>query len=141
MINHVERIFRSLISLPGWVIAWMFVILIPANLSGLFFLDTTSGRWIAILGGGALLINTVLVLMNGGFSRVLAIPHVIFWGALEIVLIQRIMAETVGPAEFRLVIIVLIINGISLVFDVIDTRRWYVGERDVIGYEGLPVRI
>lgn len=141
MINLVQRIFRSLFALPVWVIIWMLVILIPANLSGLFFLDTVSGRWIAGLGGGALAINTVLVLMNGGFSRVLAIPHVIMWGALEILLIYRIFSESMASIEFQLTLVVVIINGVSLIFDVIDTRRWYIGERDVIGYEGMPVRI
>lgn len=141
MINLVQRIFRSLFALPVWVIIWMLVILIPANLSGLFFLDTVSGRWIAGLGGGALVINTVLVLMNGGFSRVLAIPHVIMWGALEILLIYRMFSESMASIEFQLTLVVVIINGVSLIFDVIDTRRWYIGERDVIGYEGMPVRI
>ncbi|MCR9136908.1 MAG: hypothetical protein NXI27_12985 [Alphaproteobacteria bacterium] len=104
-------------------------------------MDTISGRWIALLGGGALLINGVLVLVNGGFSRVLAIPHLIFWGLLEIMLLYRIVGEGLAPAELRLVLIVLAINGISLIFDLLDARRWYLGERDVIGYEGMPVRI
>lgn len=141
MMNHIERIFRSHFSLPGWVIAWMWLFLIPANLSGFFFLETSSGRWIALLGGGALIINGLLVLLNGGFSRVLAIPHLLLWGLLEIVLLYRIMVDALAPTELRLILIVLAINGISLVFDLFDTRRWYLGERDVIGYEGMPVRI
>lgn len=139
--NHIERIFRSHFSLPVWVIVWMWLFLIPANLSGLLFLDTISGRWIAVLGGGALLVNGLLVLLNGGFSRVLAIPHVVLWGGLEIILLHRITVETLSPAEMRIVLIVLTINGVSLIFDIIDTRRWYLGERDVMGYEGMPVRI
>lgn len=141
MIKLFARIFGSLFSLPVWVIVWMLAFLIPANLSGFLYLDTISGRWIAGLGGGALLINTVLVLMNGGFSRVLAIPHLILWGPLEIVLILRAVSAEMGPEELWLVVTVMVINGISLVFDIIDTRRWYSGERDVFGFEGQPVRV
>ena len=135
------RILRSLIALPVWVIIWMMVILIPANLSGFWFLDTVSGVWIALLGGGALLINTVFVLVNAGFSRVLALPHLVLWGLLEIILFYRVLTVDMNETEFRLSLIVLIINGISLVFDVYDTRRWIAGERDVIGFEGQTPRI
>ena len=89
MIACISRIFRSLFSLPAWVIVWMLVFLIPANLAGLFMLDTQSGRWIALLGAGGLLVNLVPVFVNGGFSRVLAIPHLVFWLPLELVLLAR----------------------------------------------------
>ena len=41
----------------------------------------------------------------------------------------------------RLTLFVLVINGISLCFDVIDTRRWLRGEREVFGFEGEAVRL
>ncbi|MEX3011871.1 hypothetical protein [Hoeflea sp. TYP-13] len=139
MIRLFARILTSLLAIPVWVLIWMFVFLIPANLSGFFMLDTVSGKWIAVLGGGALVINTVLVLLNAGFSRVLAIPHLIFWLPLELVLIGRYFAADMGEGETRLTLVVLIINGISLGFDFVDTRRWFKGERDVIGFEGEQV--
>ena len=57
MAQHGLRILESLFSLPLWVQVWMLLILIPANVSGLFFLETTSGQWIALLGSGALAVK------------------------------------------------------------------------------------
>ncbi len=141
MTNLVQRIIRSLLALPPAVMVWMVLILIPANLSGFALLDTNSGKWIAVLGGGALGVNTILVLLNGGFSRVLAVPHLVFWVPLEIVLLYRHFTAEMGATEAWVTFCVLIINAISLVFDVVDTQRWYGGERDVIGFEGQPVRL
>ena len=97
----------------------MLVFLIPANLSGLFFLDTPTGVWITVLGAGALAVNTVFVLVNGGFSRVLALPHVLLWGPLQIILAVRLVSVPAGGTEWWLALTVFVINGISLVFDVI----------------------
>ncbi|MDA4845378.1 hypothetical protein [Hoeflea poritis] len=113
----------------------MFVFLIPANLSGFLLLDTVSGRWIAALGGGALAVNTVIVLVQGGFSRLLAIPHLIFWAPLEIILITLYFMTEMTPMESTVVAGVVVINGISLLFDAHDTLRWVRGERSVIGFE------
>ncbi|MCP4314973.1 MAG: hypothetical protein GY789_02760 [Hyphomicrobiales bacterium] len=141
MIRLFTRIFSSLFAIPAWVLIWMFVFLIPANLSGFFMLDTVSGIWIATLGGGALGVNTVLVLINGGLSRVLAAPHLILWLPLELILVYRAFAADMGPGETWLVLIVLIINGVSLGFDLVDTQRWYRGERAVFGFEGKTARL
>ena len=135
MIKLLARIFRSLIAIPIWVLIWMFLFLIPANLSGFFMLDTVSGLWIALLGGGALAINTILVLINGGFSRVLALPHLALWLPLEIILIYRYAFAEMAEGEAWLTLMVLIINGISLAFDFLDTLRWYRGDRGVFGFE------
>ena len=90
MFARIARIFRSLFSLPIWVIIWMLFLLIPANLAGLLMLDTASGRWIALLGTVGLLVNLVPVLVNGGFSRVLAIAHLFFWLPLELILLSPV---------------------------------------------------
>ncbi len=141
MIELIRRILSSLIALPVWVIIWMFVFLIPANMSGLMFLDTTTGVWITVLGAGALAVNTVLVLANRGFSRVLAIPHLLLWGPLEVFLAVRLAAVPQGSGEWWLALTVFAINGISLFFDVYDTVRWWRGERQVTGFETETARI
>ncbi|MEM9107084.1 MAG: hypothetical protein AAGC96_15630 [Pseudomonadota bacterium] len=141
MVTLVTRILRSLFSLPAWVIIWMLVLLIPANLAGLFMLDTVSGLWITLLGAGGLMVNLIPLVLNRGFSRVLAIPHLLFWLPLELILLMRILTAEMGAAEWWLTVVVLVINGISLGFDIVDTRRWLQGERDVFGFEGEPVKI
>ena len=42
-------IFQSFRRLPLWVQIWMVLILIPINLTSLFFLDQPMGSWIAAL--------------------------------------------------------------------------------------------
>ena len=141
MVPAIARIFKSLFSMPVWVIVWMCFFLIPANLSGFFFLEFESGMWVATLGAGALFINTIILFMNGGFSKALAIPHLIFWGPLEIILLYRYFAvPDLSAAEQNFILIVAVINGVSLVFDVFDTRDWMQGKRDVEGFPGEPVR-
>jgi len=134
--NWIFRIFKSLFALPPWVIVWMLVFLIPINMSGYFLLEYDTGWWVAALGGSAIILNMVLVLINGGFSKVLAIPHVVFWLPLELILIVHWMnAPAMGSFEQTYLVIVLLINGISLGFDLYDTRQWWRGNRKIAGYE------
>ncbi len=137
----IVRIVRSYFSLPVWVVIWLSLFLIPANFAGFWFLDTRTGFWVALLGAGAILLNAVIVLINGGLSKVLAIPHLIFWIPLEIILLRLVIAGGLSETEWRLAVIVLVTNGISLGFDVYDTVAWWRGKRKIAGYEDQPVRL
>ena len=141
MVKLILRILKSTFSMPVWVIVWVFLFLIPANLSGLFMLDYASGFWVSLLGAGAIAVNMVLLLINGGFSKVFAIPHLVLWIPLEIILAYRyFMVPGLDPFEETYILIVLVINAISIAFDINDTREWINGDRDVIGFPGEPVR-
>jgi len=136
------RIFQSAFSLPVWVQIWMFLFLIPVNMSGLFLLNYESGFWVAILGASALAINTCVLFLNRGFSKVLAVPHLILWGPLQVILVLRYFtAQDLSPFEQNYILVVLVVNGISLVFDVFDTLEWKRGQRDVAGFPGEPVKL
>ncbi len=137
----IIRIFKSFLALPLWVLIWICVFLVPANFAGLWFLDTTTGFWVTLLGAGAILLNGIPVLINGGASKVLAIPHVICWVPLVIILFRRLVGEGLVGGEWWLATIVLVINGISLGFDFYDTAEWWKGNRKVVGYEDEPVRL
>lgn len=115
--------------------------LLPANFAGFWFLDTDVGYWVSLLGAGAVFVNLIPVLINGGVSKVLAIPHLIFWIPLEIILFWLVMAGDLSTAEWRLAVAVLVINGISLGFDFYDTAEWWKGKRQVVGFEDEPVRL
>ncbi len=142
MIQTIIRIFKSAFSLPIWVQIWMFLFLIPVNMSGLFLLDVVAGFWVAILGASALAINTCILFLNRGFSKVLAIPHLILWGPLQVILtIRYFTVPSLSEFEQSYILVVLIVNGISLVFDVYDTLEWKRGNRDVAGFPGEPVKL
>ncbi|MEO0328602.1 MAG: hypothetical protein AAF217_08395 [Pseudomonadota bacterium] len=141
MVDLILRILKSTIALPVWVILWIFLFLIPANFSGFFLLNYETGFWVALLGAGAIFFNTFILFLNGGFSKVLAIPHLILWIPLQIILTLRYFkAPDLSNFEQTYILIVLIINGISILFDIYDTREWMRGNRDVAGFPGEKVR-
>ncbi len=137
----IVRILKSTFALPVWVLVWIFVFLLPANFAGFWFLDTDVGLWVSVLGAGAIFVNLIPVLINGGVSKVLAIPHLIFWIPLEIILLRFVVAGDLSTSEWRLAVAVLIVNGISLGFDFHDTAEWWKGNRKVVGYEDEPVKL
>jgi hypothetical protein len=70
-------------------------------------------------------------------NKVLSIPHLIAWGPLQIYLLV-LMADSgfraeAGALELGLALLLLVINGISLVFDVIDSAKWLTGDRATPG--------
>ncbi len=95
MIKLFLRILKSNFALPVWVIVWIYGFLVPANFSGLLFLEYESGIWVAILGAGAIVINVGILFLNGGFSKVLAISHLVLWIPLQFILLYR------SPVPFR----------------------------------------
>lgn len=82
------------------------------------------------------MINTIIVFINGGMSKALAIPHVVFWLPLELILLVRWMTiPDLSDFENTYILLILIINGISLLFDLYDTRQWWNGNRTIVGFE------
>jgi len=142
MIDRLIRIIKSCFALPKWVFIWVFFILVPANFSGIFFLQYETAFWVMVLGMGGILPNIVLLFLNGGMSKVLAIPHLIFWIPLHFILINLwFNRPDMSEFEQNYLLIILAINTISLAFDFYDANEWRKGKRDVVGFEGEPVWI
>ncbi|MGI9350497.1 MAG: hypothetical protein ACR2O3_02940 [Rhizobiaceae bacterium] len=142
MIKLISRILKSMFSLPIWVVIWMVAFLIPVNLSGIYLLNYDSGFWVALLGAGAIFINAGILLLNGGFSKALAIPHLILWTPLQAILFYRYFTiPEMSNFEQNYILVVFIINGISILFDVYDTKEWLNGNRDVAGFPGESVKL
>lgn len=136
----IVRIVKSMFALPVWVIIWINLLLVPANFAGFFFLDTVSGWWIALLGAGAIIVNLPLIWLNGGLSKVLCIPHLVFWIPLVGILGYRLLTADMTSPELQLAAIVFAFNLFSLGFDIYDFFEWRGGNRDVAGFPGEPVR-
>ncbi|PAV24548.1 hypothetical protein CF392_15685 [Tamilnaduibacter salinus] len=67
----------------------------------------------------------------------MSLPHLIAWIPLEAYLLVRLTTTGyVDATETSLAALLLIINGISLVFDTVDSIRWCRGEREVPGCDG-----
>lgn len=126
--------WQSFRSLPTWVQIWVGLILAPANAAPFFLLDTWAGQAGAIAALFVVITNGPIMLAYRGMNRALSIPHLIAWIPLEVALLLRAFglagAGDPGGAEMALIIVLLIINGISLAFDTLDSWRWLQGERE-----------
>ena len=108
--------------LPTWVKIWMALILVPVNLTSLFFLGEPKGAWIAFLACIGMLANAPVLLHQRGFTKALSIPHLIPWTLLVVwILVARPAA---GGAYDTYLTVLLIVNAISLLFDYPDTYTW-----------------
>lgn len=130
-------IWHSYRNLPAWVQVWVGFVLIPANVLPFFLLDSWSGRAAAVAALFVVITNVPIMWAAAGMSRAMSMPHLLAWIPLEIALVLRIFgaAGSLPPSttEMTLAIVLLIVNGISLLFDTIDSWRWLRGQRDIPG--------
>jgi hypothetical protein len=131
LIDLHQRIWQSFRRLPLWVQLWLAIILIPVNLFSLLLLEHASGQLIAVAALLVLGSNTVLLYLQGGFSRLMALPHLLVWGPLQIFLLVYLMDAAADTREFVYLCVLLAVNGISLAFDLLDSWRWFQGGREV----------
>jgi len=72
-------------------------------------------------------------------NKVLSIPHLIAWGPLEIYLLMLLAGSDfraeAGALELGLAVLLVVVNGISLAFDVMDSAKWVAGDRATPGVE------
>lgn len=134
---RLAKIWHSWRSLPVWVQVWVGFVLIPVNVFPFFLLDSWSGRVGAAAALFVVATNVPIMWVAAGMSRAMSLPHLLAWIPLEIALVLRI-AGAVGnlppsTTELALAFVLLIVNGISLVFDAIDSWRWLRGQREVPG--------
>ena len=128
----MTAIIQSFFRLPFWVKIWVFFILVPVNMGGLFFLDHPVGRWCAILGIVGMMPNLVIMWMQKGLSKAMAFPHLVPWTILVIWLVTLLNSPEMPSGNLLLFIGVLLLTDIiSLVFDYRDAWLWWKGDRDV----------
>ncbi|HAW47831.1 MAG TPA: hypothetical protein DCX34_11440 [Roseovarius sp.] len=126
----IREIWHSYRRLPLWVQLWVAVILVPINAASLTFVAHPSGVWVAAMAVGAMLLNGAIMLAEGGFSKLMALPHVAIWTPM-LGLVAWLLAQDIAPAYRGYLLILLVIDTVSLVFDALDTRKWLSGDREV----------
>jgi len=124
-------IWRSFRRLPLWVQVWVALILVPVNMAALLFLSESLGLWIAALAVGGMLPNMAIMAVERGFSKAMALPHVLIWTGL-IVLIIWVRAGGVSPGYQSYLTVLFVVDLISLIFDYKDTAAWWKGDREVV---------
>ncbi len=128
-------VLRSYRSLPLWVQLWV-GLLILVNVAAFGLLDTATGRATALAALFVGVTNGPLIIYYRGMNRALSIPHLFAWIPLQVFLLQHVWLQgsgTLGALERGYGMTVLLVNGVSLVFDVLDSWRWLRGARDTPG--------
>lgn len=127
----VRDIWRSAVRLPLPVQVWVFAVLMPVNLAALFVLGQPLGVLVAVLAVGALAANGVVIVLDRGFSLLMALPHVALWVPLMGVLVYLLVGrDDVGGGYAAYLVTLLVVDAISLFFDVRDAKAWIDGDRD-----------
>ncbi len=127
----VRDIWGSALRLPFPMQLWLFGLLMPVNIAALFALGQPLGPLVAVLAVGALAANGVVMVIDRGFSLAMALPHVALWVPLLGVIGYLLLGgEDLSGGYTAYLVALLVINAISLYFDIPDTRRWFAGQRD-----------
>lgn len=122
---------RSFMRLPLWVRLWLVSILLPVNAAAFFMKDTPTGHRAARAAVFVAAVNGPMILAQRGWGKVLAVPHLVVWPPLLLFAARRMSEPYVSRREKIYAFIVLAVNGVSLVFDIVDAWRWAKGERRV----------
>lgn len=131
MMRLTADIWRSFMRLPVWVRVWVALILVPVNLLPLLFWGAPNAGWIAALSVGGMALNTVIMLVERGFSRAMALPHLVLWTPLVALLIWMLANGVANGGYEMMLMALLLVDLVSLGFDFPDALRWRAGERDV----------
>ena len=127
----IADVFQSFFSLPRWVQLWMVLILMPVNIASLFFLSQPGGILIAFLANIGVLLNIPVVVRDRGFSKAMALPHLVPWTLVVLIILFTRPEGSAGYGTY--LTILALVNIISLVFDYPDAYKWWKGDRAVAG--------
>lgn len=134
--SDAPTLAQMMMQQPLWLQAWIGV-LVVTNLAAAAFLvrrDADGVRnicWpaLAILGaffGAAMLMDWLYA--QYGYVRLLGLAHLVFWTPVYgWVLARRRSLAATGSAFARYLAVYLVVDGISLVIDVIDVVRYLTG--------------
>ena len=129
--NIVLDIYQSFRAMPIWVQIWVVGILVPVNMASLLFVFEPGGILIAFLANIAMMMNLPVMIKDRGFSKMMALPHLIPWGILIAILV---FAPLVAEGNYAIYLKVLLgVDLISLAFDFPDAVKWKRGDRAAAG--------
>ena len=114
--------------MPLWVQIWVGLILVPVNMATIVLITEPCCWLIPVLAIGGMVPNAVLMFVERGFSKAMALSHVVMWVPLLVVLAMDIKA---GSIFANYLIVLFIVDFISICFDLKDSRDWLKGDRGV----------
>lgn len=130
MKSVLQDIWRSFRSLPLWVQIWVGIILAPVNLATIVLITEPCCWWIPVLAIGGMTPNLFLIFYERGFSKAMALSHLVLWIPLLVLLANEIKANSIF-VEY--LVVLFVVDAISIIFDLKDSRDWLKGDRSVPG--------
>lgn len=129
MAQAVREFMRGLRSL-GWPwLIWLALLAGVNMIPGLLYIARPEGQ--IILGAMAISFLLMLLIVRAkGFVRLLGLPHLLAWGPMLLWLWGRYQEAGAGSGLGRWLLAVIIVDGISLVIDLIDVVRYAGGDRE-----------
>ena len=125
MIGWWQDVWQSFRGLPGWVQVWIGVILVPVNVAPMFWIGAPLGWLVAVLSIGGMVPNLWFLIRDRAFGPVMALSHLILWPPLVILVILLLRGGGLDDSYRALLWVVLVVDVISLGFDVFDARKWW----------------
>ena len=125
----IADIWQSFRRLPLWVQIWVGVILVPVNMASSFFIYENMGVLIAALAIGGMAPNLVIMMFDRGFSKAMAIPHLLIWIPMVIFLVWIIQSPWAEGQYKTYLVLLMSVDALSLAFDISDTWKWAKGDR------------
>lgn len=123
-------IWHSFRALPAWVRIWVGLILVPVNLVAVVFWPEPGGVLIAILAVGGMTPNAVLMFVERGFSKAMALSHLLLWIPLLVIIAPKMG----GGSAFAIYLSILfVVDIVSVCLDTKDSWEWFKGDRQVPG--------
>ena len=124
----LQDIWRSFRSLPLWVQIWVGIILVPVNMATIVLITEPCCWLIPVLAIGGMTPNLFLMFYERGFSKAMALSHLVLWIPLLVILAYEIKTNSIFA---NYLMILFTIDAISIVFDLKDSRDWLKGDRNV----------
>lgn len=132
----VVDIWASYRRLPFWVQAWVAFLLAPLNLWSLTFVGEPAGLIVAVLAVGGMALNLPIIARDRGMSKAMSLPHLVLWTPLWIVALSTLVRGLTDRVELSsgyqwYLVLLLAVDGVSLVFDAVDGWKWFRGDRAI----------
>jgi len=127
-LNTLRGFLRCMLGFgPGWLL-WLSALLAVNLLFPLFFLESIEARTVLLAFATAAGIQIGLY-ARLGFVRLLGIAHLVAWTPVLVWILFRLPLHDTSTPIGRWLVVLLVIDGVSLLIDAVDVVRYAAGER------------
>jgi hypothetical protein len=115
---------------PSWLQVWMPLLMLGGFIAPLVLLIWGKSRMIGAIAFVTSIIAAFAIdymYKQMGYVKLLGLPHVILWTPLIIFLILKKSRADLPVWPARIITFMIVIIGISLVFDYVDVIRYFMG--------------